>query len=168
MFSSLWLNYLKHSPENDTRLKALLSRPSIKALSVRDGDEVFRYFADGANYKVRPVCDPAVWSGTVYGADIKKILADKKGKEKPVVGINIVRNGLFGANGINWPLCEQENYLTGLAENHGGDACGFELQPTAMGQVDVPLVHPLCDGIHRVSGCGEGLIDIIAHLEVLS
>ena len=82
VFSSLGLNYLKHSPENDTRLKALLSRPSIKALSVRDGDEVFRYFADKANYKVRPVCDPAVWSGTVYGADIKKILADKKGKEK--------------------------------------------------------------------------------------
>ena len=117
VFSSLGLNYLKHSPENDERLKKMLSLSCIQALSNRDGDEVFNQFTAGLKYKACPVCDPAVWCGTVYGADVKKILAYKKRKKKPVVGINVVRNGLFGANGIDWPVSEQENYLITLSKN---------------------------------------------------
>lgn len=116
IFSSLGFNHMADSSENDERLHRILSRSCIKAVSVRDSDDIFRRYAGQQTYEIIPVCDPAVWTEAVYAHDIAAAYAEKRDRKAPVVGINIVRGGLFKDNGVDWTLTKEEKYLKALSE----------------------------------------------------
>lgn len=116
VFSSLGINNMDATVENENRLTAILKRPCIKAISVRENQAVFEHYAQGHTYEIRPVCDPVVWAGAIYAKDIEAILAQKEKREQPVVGLNIVRGGLFKDNGIDWTLTKEEQYLYDLSQ----------------------------------------------------
>ena len=123
VFSSLGLNNAGATDENEPYLTALLHKKCIKALSVRDSVTAFRRYAGDVPYTITPVCDPAVWAGYVYAADLKPKSADR-----PIVGINVVRGGLFKDNGVDFVLHNEVEYLSALAEeleNHGIETCFF-------------------------------------------
>lgn len=102
VFSSCGLNNSrkKEGSSDEEKLKELLHKSGINAISTRDDIEAFQYYSKGAAYDIVPVCDPAVWAGHVYYNDLKKSSERRGGK--PVVGINFVRGGLFKANDIDW------------------------------------------------------------------
>lgn len=114
VFSSLGLNHMESGEEHDARLHQMLSRPCIKAVSVRDSDDAFRRFAGEQTYSIRSVCDPAVWVGAVYAKDTEAILEKKRTAHTPVVGLNVVRGGLFKANGVDWTMGKEGEYLLAL------------------------------------------------------
>lgn len=127
VFSSLGINNMDATEENENRLTEILKRPCIKAISVREHKDIFEHYAPGHAYEIRPVCDPVVWAGSVYASDIAAILAEKEKREAPVVGLNVVRGGLFNANGINWTLTKEEEYLHELSQKleEKGIVCRF-------------------------------------------
>ena len=116
VFSSLGLNHMENGAENDERLHAILSRPCIKAVSVRDSLSIFRRFAGDQRYEIEPVCDPVLWDGAVYAKDTADVIAEKAARSTPIVGLNVVRGGLFKANGIDWTLTKEEEYLYELSK----------------------------------------------------
>lgn len=116
VFSSLGINNMDATEENENRLEEILRRPCIKAMSVRENLPIFEHYAQGHSYEIRPVCDPVVWAAQIYQSDIEEILAEKKARTTPIVGLNIVRGGLFKDNGIDWALTKEENYLFELSQ----------------------------------------------------
>lgn len=110
VFSSLGMNNMDATEEDSGRLTALLQRKCIRALSVREKAEVFRRYAGDVDYTIRSVCDPAVWAGAVYAVD----LPIRSGK--PVIGVNVVRGGLFQSNDTRWALADEEAYLYALSQ----------------------------------------------------
>ena len=116
VFSSLGINNMDAAEENESRLTQILKRPCIKAISVREHKDIFEHYAPGHSYEIRPVCDPVVWAGSVYSSDIEPILAEKRERKTPVVGLNVVRGGLFKDNGVDWTLTKEEEYLHELSE----------------------------------------------------
>jgi len=108
VFSSLGVNHIESCQGDETRLCALLENKTVKYMSVREHPELFEKYAKNSHLDVIGVCDPAVWAGTVYSKYIEKK------ESKKTVGINVVRGGLFKANGINWSLEKEEKYLSDL------------------------------------------------------
>ena len=111
VFGSLGFNHMEDSDAHDDRLHAILSRRSIRAVSVRDSEDIFRRYAGEQAYEIQPVCDPAVWIEAVYAHDIEKAYEKKREAHTPVIGINVVRGGLFKDNGVDWTLTKEEEYL---------------------------------------------------------
>ncbi|MBQ3264281.1 MAG: polysaccharide pyruvyl transferase family protein [Ruminococcus sp.] len=116
MFSSLGMNQMETADESYDRLHVMLSYPCIRAFSVRDSDSLFRRYAGEQSYTIQSVCDPAVWIGSVYAQDIADALASKKSRSIPLVGINVVRGGLFKDNGVDWTLTKEEEYLCAFSQ----------------------------------------------------
>lgn len=102
IFSSLGINNVVSCEGEQDELKNLLRSSCIKGLSVREDAALFFDYLEGNPLKAVRVCDPVVWAGQIYG--IKK--TDSK-----TVGINVVRGGLFKANGLDWKLGDEEKYL---------------------------------------------------------
>lgn len=127
VFSSLGINNMDATEENESRLSAILHRPCIRAMSVRESQAIFEHYAPERTYAITPVCDPAVWCGEVYAKDIAPIMEKKREPHPPVVGLNVVRGGLFKANGVDWTLTQEGEYLyelSRLLEEKGID-CRF-------------------------------------------
>lgn len=116
VFGSLGFNHMENAEEHDDRLHQILSRRSIRAVSVRDSEDIFRHYAGEQAYEIQPVCDPAVWIEAVYAHDIEKAYAKKREAHTPVIGINVVRGGLFKDNGVDWTLTKEEEYLAAFAK----------------------------------------------------
>lgn len=104
IFSSVGVNNMDATEENEIKLKELLSNKCIKAISVRENLEFFDKYLDRKDIKVVKVCDPAVWTKYVY----HNIVIPKK---KNIIGINVVRGGLFKDNDKSWTLSTEMNYL---------------------------------------------------------
>lgn len=115
IFSSLGINNMDATQENENRLTAVLHRPCIKAMSVRENQSVFERYSPERTYEITSVCDPVFWAAPIYDRDIADILKAKQARTKPVVGINLVRGGLFKDNGVDWALTKEETYLYALA-----------------------------------------------------
>lgn len=116
IFSSLGINNMDATQENEKRLTAILQRPCIKAMSVRENLSVFEHYTPERTYAITPVCDPVFWAAPIYDRDIAGILTAKRDRTRPVVGVNLVRGGLFKDNGIDWALTKEENYLYALSQ----------------------------------------------------
>lgn len=106
IFSSIGINNMSATNSKETRLKKLLEKKCIKAISVRENIELFKSYTQDTKLKVFQVCDPGVWSKYVYNV--------KKNKNSDYVGINVVRGGLFQDNNKNWKLKDEMNYLNNL------------------------------------------------------
>lgn len=111
VFSSLGINNMHADGESGARLNAILRRPCVRAMSVRESADIFAPFADDCSFEVVSVCDPAVWAKHIYRREIQE---EKGAKERRIVGLNVVRGGLFKANGNKWTLDSEEQYYKKL------------------------------------------------------
>ena len=116
LFSSMGINNMDATEENEEKLRQLLQSSAIRSISVRENRELFEYYAGEHTYPITKVCDPAVWAQEIYHEETADIRAEKAQREKPLVGINVVRGGLFDANGKDWKLGDQCRYLQELRE----------------------------------------------------
>ena len=113
VFSSLGINNMHANDESGARLNEILRRTCVRAMSVRETVDAFTPFTEGCGFEVVSVCDPAVWTKHVYR---KEILEAKKAKKRRTVGLNVVRGGLFKANGKKWTLDDEAAYFGGLVK----------------------------------------------------
>lgn len=116
IFSSMGVNNMDATNENDQRLKELLRMPCIRAISVRENPELFQDYAGDIQLQIKQVCDPAVWTKYVYSSVVAPVLEQKKQRKKKIVGINVVRSGLFADNGKKWYLKQEIEYLSTLKD----------------------------------------------------
>lgn len=107
VFSSLGVNNVASCGGEQSQLGKLLCSENIRALSVRESPSLFSEYLRGNTLSAVPVCDAAAWAGTIFG--VKK-------SDSRTVGINVVRGGLFKANGLKWKIEDEENYLAGLKD----------------------------------------------------
>ena len=112
VFSSVGVNNMD-SDDKDDRLRLLLDKKCIKAVSVRENVGFFRNYIENKEIEIREVCDPAVWTCFIYDEQIRKVEANAP---KGLVGINVVRGGLFKDNKRNWKLSDEMKYLSELKE----------------------------------------------------
>lgn len=113
VLSSMGSNNMGATPENEHLLSEMLARKCFYAVSVRENPALFRQYAQGCGYEIVQVCDPAVWSKYVYHSHLQKI---NRPDGKRVVGINVVRGGLFGDNGKPWKLGDEIKYMNEMKQ----------------------------------------------------
>lgn len=110
VFSSTGVNNMDAREEKEGQLVALLQRSCIRAISVRENPALFQSFCDREDLVPRQVCDPAVWTRFLYHIEPEKSLPE----HRPLIGINVVRGGLFRDNGYAWGLWDEMRYLEEL------------------------------------------------------
>ena len=103
IFSSLGINNMDATEDAEQLLKNILKKKCIKAISVRENFELFQEYSKDCSFEIESACDPAVWTKYVYGME--------NASRENVVGINVVRGGLFKDNKKNWRLTDELNYL---------------------------------------------------------
>ena len=113
VFSSMGFNHMRTDPESAAQLNAVLRRKCVRAMSVRESAALFAPYTEDCGFTVESVCDPAVWTRYVYRRDIREV---QEAKTDRVVGLNVVRGGLFKANFKDWSLKDEETYLSRLTE----------------------------------------------------
>lgn len=111
VFSSIGINNMHANEQSGERLNEILMRRCIKAMSVRESAEIFVPFAEGCDFEIVSVCDPAVWAKHVYRKDVQEV---RKAKDRKIVGLNIVRGGLFKANFKAWSLDDEAKFIKKL------------------------------------------------------
>ena len=112
-FSSIGLNNMDANAENEHMLKEILRRKCIKAISVRENLALFQQYAGECDFELCQVCDPAVWTKYIYFSEWNDSAAHAS-SQKELVGINVVRGGLFHDNGKPWKLGDEMKYLNAL------------------------------------------------------
>lgn len=113
IFSSMGINNMSATKETEQLLVNVLKRKCIKAVSVRENLKLFKKYAGkNSHLMIEEACDPAVWSKYIY----KNVKFNNTKHKKPIVGINVVRGGLFKANGKDWDAKEEMTYLNDLKE----------------------------------------------------
>ncbi len=117
IFSSVGINNMDATEETEHKLVEILERRCIAAVSVRENLELFKSYAKNATFTIEAVADPVTWAKFVYGKVIENIPKQK------VVGINVVRGGLFGDNERHWKFAQEIAYLNALKEQL--DAAGL-------------------------------------------
>ncbi len=106
IFSSMGVNNMDATKETEDKLVDILKRKCIKAVSVRENEDLFRQYSAETSLTIDSVCDPACWSEYVYHFD--------NISSKRLLGINVVRGGLFKDNGLSWHLGDEMRYLDEL------------------------------------------------------
>lgn len=112
VFSSVGVNNMDGG-NDDSELKELLNRKCIKAISVRENLEFFQNYMQDREINICQVCDPALWARYVYDSFLEK---EHIKYERDIVGINVVRGGLFKANGKDWKMKDELKYLFDLKQ----------------------------------------------------
>lgn len=110
VFSSMGINNMDATPDTESKLKNILERKCIAAVSVRENLELFKEYAKNCTFDIELVADPGTWAKYVYAGKIDKI------KKEQVIGINVVRGGLFKDNKKDWGLSKEIDYLNELKE----------------------------------------------------
>lgn len=110
IFSSIGMNNMDADAEGEKVLTDFFEYSCIKAMAVRDHADLFRKYTQSCSFSIEEVCDPAVWTKYVYNI---RSAADKK---SGLIGINVVRGGLFKDNGRAWKLADELNFLKQLSE----------------------------------------------------
>lgn len=106
IFSSMGLNNMDDAEAGAAAITQILQKECVKAVSVRENLALFRELSAGTGLDIRQVADPAVWAKYVYGME--------HAAPGDAFGINIVRGGLFIANGREWKLKDEMHYVSGL------------------------------------------------------
>jgi len=90
-------------------LKKALNRKCVKSITTRDDIECLNSsYIERDDLKGRHVADPAVFSSDIYGI--------AKNKESKVVGLGVVREGIFRSNGIDIGREELFELWSGIIE----------------------------------------------------
>lgn len=112
LFSSMGINHINSTEGSKEYLARILQHSCIHSISVRENLSLFQStFPDAP---VCQVCDPAVWVKEVYAKQADADLAQKDQHQTPVIGINVVRGGLFRDNGGEWGLSAELDFLNEL------------------------------------------------------
>jgi len=127
IFSSIGVNNMDVTDDNVHTLSDLLKLSCIKAISVRENPQLFNDYICDEQRHVAEVCDSAVWTSYVYHDEIKDIIKNKTNRDKKVIGINVVRGGLFSDNGKSWSLGKEAEFLFNLKQliEKSGYECKF-------------------------------------------
>ena len=72
VLSSMGVNNMGATLENEHLLSEMLSRSCFYAVSVRENPALFRKYASGCSYEIIQVCDPAAWSEYIYHSHLAK------------------------------------------------------------------------------------------------
>lgn len=116
IFSSTGINNMGMNAGEEEILVDFFNYSCIKAIGVRENIDLFKKYARKSEVEIVQVCDPAVWTKYVYNMDhINK-------QNTKLVGINVVRGGLFQDNGYAWRLADELDFLkavTKMLERHG-------------------------------------------------
>lgn len=126
IFSSMGVNNMDAEDGSVEAIAAVVRRSCVKAVAVRENLQLFDDLVTGLPFQVEQVADPAVWTKYVYG--MTKVVPDGS------LGINVVRGGLFVANGRNWGLTAEMNYLAGLRDH--AEASGTTVRFFTNGSLD--------------------------------
>ena len=113
ILSSMGFNNMDANADNEHLIRELFQKKCIKALSVRENLPLFRQYADGGDFEICQVCDPAVWTKYVYAS---RLPFPSSTQSEKIVGINVVRGGLFKDNDIQWNLGDELHYLDGIRQ----------------------------------------------------
>lgn len=116
VMSSIGINNFgdKTPEEIKERFNELFSHKCLAAVSVRENLDLFRKNSEKAKVDIELVSDPAVWTEDIYRESISDITADRKNRDKPLIGVNVVRGGLFENNGGVWKRKQEREYLNEL------------------------------------------------------
>ena len=109
VLSSMGFNNMDANEDNEYLIRQLFQKKCIKALSVRENLPLFRRYAGDADFEICQVCDPAVWTKYVYASRLPQ-----PSRQGELIGINVVRGGLFKDNDIRWNLGDELRYLDEL------------------------------------------------------
>jgi len=101
IFSSLGINNMNATSKNENILKDILKRKCIKSISARENIQAFKRYTD--RFEIELVCDPGVWTKYVYNLNTTDTT--------DIIGINVVRGGLFKSNYKSWKLKDELEYL---------------------------------------------------------
>lgn len=113
ILSSMGFNNMDANADNEHLIRELFQKKCIKALSVRENLPLFRRYAGGGDFEICQVCDPAVWTKYVYATRLPQPLQTHSDE---IIGINVVRGGLFKDNDIPWNLGDELRYLDELRQ----------------------------------------------------
>lgn len=111
VFSSVGVNNMDATDENEIKLYNLLNKKCIKGISVRENASLFRKYLKRKDITIIQVCDPAIWTKYIY-----HIEQEKKANKTSLIGINVVRSGLFKDNTSAWKEKDYFDYLCGLSK----------------------------------------------------
>ena len=109
VFSSIGMNNMDVNEEGERILKNFFKYSCIKAVGVRDHAELFKEYTKECSFPVSEVCDPATWTKYIYN------LNTAGSRKTKLIGINVVRGGLFKDNGHKWKLADEMNFLKQLS-----------------------------------------------------
>lgn len=109
VFSSMGLNNMGADDGRVDAIAHIVNKRCVRALAVRENLPLFQEVSRGAQFEVRQVADPAVWTKYVYG--LTDVVPDG------TIGINVVRGGLFKANNRRWGLSHEMDYLADLVSH---------------------------------------------------
>lgn len=110
IFSSMGINNMDATKETEDKLRNILKRECIVDISVRENLELFKGYTENQNFDIQLVADPATWTRYVYRKEIEEV------RREQVIGINVVRGGLFKDNKKDWKLKDEINYLNELRQ----------------------------------------------------
>lgn len=110
IFSSMGINNMDATKETEEKLRNILKRECIVDISVRENLELFKGYTENQNFDIQLVADPATWTRYVYRKEIEEV------RREQVIGINVVRGGLFKDNKKDWKLKDEINYLNELRQ----------------------------------------------------
>ncbi|MCS3443279.1 polysaccharide pyruvyl transferase family protein [Microbacterium phyllosphaerae] len=119
VFSSMGLNNMGAENGSVDAIRAIVRRPSVKAIAVRENLPLFRELVTDLPFEVSQIADPAVWTKHVYG--MTDVVPDG------TLGINVVRGGLFEANDRKWGLTAEMAYLSELLDLSAGEGLSTRL-----------------------------------------
>lgn len=111
-FSSIGINNMGMNASEEEVLTSFFDYSCIKAISVRENIDLFKKYTEKIGIGLTQVCDPAVWTKFVY--NLKH--TDKSKSNNKLVGINVVRGGLFQDNGYDWKLADELNFLKSVSD----------------------------------------------------
>lgn len=88
-------------------LKKALNRNCVKSITTRDDIDCLKdFYVERASIAIGQVADPAVWTKQVYHA--------KPNLESEVIGLGVVREGIFRSNGIEIGRAELFDLWSGI------------------------------------------------------
>lgn len=167
VFSSVGIVNTEAEPENAGYFAELLNHPCVRAVSVREDPTGLAVAQESLSCRLHPVCDPAVWTRWVYSQDLP---GGDRIRERPLIGINLARGGLFHANETDWSLDKEEVFSHELAQKlheNGIDCVFFTNGQTLDGNALMHFAdrYGVPDGLLRLPDTARELVGTVAEFD---
>lgn len=123
IFSAIGLERYQEDNVKCQRLKAALNLDCVKQITTRDDFDMLEKFKENEQMAIGKVSDPAVFSDHVFAP----FLLPKKGKQKKVIGIFILRDNGFKANKLDFSAGQAADFWAALIKELQARGYRYEL-----------------------------------------